>query len=113
MAVRSKPASQSTGRLRGSAGSGATSGPPPRRRQVPSIPTASARAAVDRDRTSQSHGGERLLVVFVAATLIMVVAAALVGAVGQWWVLVPVMVVDLTLTFVVLASIVGMLGDDD
>jgi hypothetical protein len=52
-------------------------------------------------------------VVFTAATLIMVVAAVLVGAVGQWWVLVPVMLVDLTLTFVVIASIVGMLGDGD
>jgi hypothetical protein len=52
-------------------------------------------------------------VVFAVATVTMVVAAVLVGAVGQWWVLVPVMLVDLTLTFVVLASIVGMLGDDD
>jgi hypothetical protein len=51
--------------------------------------------------------------VFGAATLIVVLAAVLVGAVGQWWVLVPVMLVDLLLTFVVLASIVGMLGDDD
>jgi hypothetical protein len=80
---------------------------------VSHTPTASPPSTVHRDRTSQHHGGERLLFVFVAATLIMVLAAVLVGAVGQWWVLVPVMLVDLTLTFVVLASIVGMLGDDD
>jgi hypothetical protein len=74
---------------------------------------ASPRSTVGRERTAQRRGGEQLLLVFVAATLIMVLAAVLVGAVGQWWVLAPVMVVDLTVTFVVLASIVGMLGDAD
>jgi hypothetical protein len=51
--------------------------------------------------------------VFFGATILMVVAVVLVGAVGQWWVLVPVMLVDLTVTFAVLASIVRLLGDDN
>ena len=113
MAVRSRPASPSTRRPGDRAGSGATKGRPRRRGAVGHTPTPSPRSTVGRDRTSQRHGGEQLLFVFVAATLIMVVAAVLVGAVGQWWILVPVMLVDLILTFVVLAAIVGMLGDDD
>ena len=55
----------------------------------------------------------RVLLVFVAATLIMVAAVALVGAVGQWWVLVPVMLVDFILTFIVLALVVQLLGNGD
>lgn len=50
--------------------------------------------------------------VFFAATTIMVVAVVLVGAVEQWWVLVPVMLVDFVVTFAVIASIVRLLGDD-
>jgi hypothetical protein len=64
------------------------------------------------ERPSGWNGGEFLLLVFFGATILMVVAVVLVGAVGQWWVLVPVMLVDLTVTFVVLASIVRLLGDD-
>ena len=113
MAVRSRPASPSTRRLRGPADRGATKDRPRRRRDVSHTPTASRHSTVNRDRTSQRHGDDQLLFVFVAATLLMVIAAVLVGAVGHWWVLAPVMLVDLALTFVVLASIVGMLGDDD
>jgi hypothetical protein len=42
----------------------------------------------------------------------MLVAVVLVGAVHQWWVLVPVMVVDLAVTCAVVTTIVRMLGDD-
>jgi hypothetical protein len=52
-----------------------------------------------------------MLVIFVAATLSMVVAVAVVGAVDRWWILVPVMVLDLALTFVVLAAITYLLAD--
>ena len=45
--------------------------------------------------------------------MIMVVAVVLVGAVVQWWVLVPVMLVDLAVTFVVIATLVHLLGHDD
>jgi hypothetical protein len=50
--------------------------------------------------------------VFVAATVIMVVAVVLVGAVDRTWVLVPVMLVDLVVTFAVIATLVGLIGDD-
>ena len=53
----------------------------------------------------------RVLLAFVAAVMIMVVGVVLVGAVGQWWVLVPVMLVDFIVTFVVLALVVELLGD--
>ena len=53
----------------------------------------------------------RVLRVFTGAMLIMVAAATLVGAVGQWWVLAPVMLVDFILTFIVLALFVGLLGE--
>ena len=55
----------------------------------------------------------RVLLVFVAATLIMVADVALLEAVGQWWVLVPVMLVDFILTFIVLALVVQLLGNGD
>ena len=53
----------------------------------------------------------RVLLAFIAAAMIMVVGVVLVGAVGQWWVLVPVMLVDFIVTFVVLALVVELLGD--
>jgi hypothetical protein len=56
--------------------------------------------------------GDRLLLVFSAATIIMVVAVVLVGAVDRMWVLVPVMLVDLAATFAVIATLVSLLGDD-
>jgi len=52
------------------------------------------------------------LILFVAATLVMVLAVAVVGAVGRWWVLVPAMVLDLMLTVVVIAAITRLLSDD-
>jgi hypothetical protein len=56
--------------------------------------------------------GDYLFLVFFAATMVMVVAVVLVGAVDQMWVLVPVMLVDLTVTFAVVATLVSLLGDD-
>jgi hypothetical protein len=52
-----------------------------------------------------------VLLVFFAAAMIMVLGVVLVGAVGQWWVLVLVMLVDFIVTFVVLALVVELLGD--
>jgi hypothetical protein len=59
-----------------------------------------------------SRSGELLLLVFFIATLTMVAAVVLVGAAGQWWVLLPVMLLDLLATFAVLATIVRLLGAD-
>jgi len=42
----------------------------------------------------------------------MVVAVVLVGAVDRMWVLVPVMLVDLAVTFAVIATLVSLTGDD-
>jgi hypothetical protein len=63
-------------------------------------------------RARDSSGGDRLLIVFTAATLIMVVAIVAVGAVDRAWVLVPVMVIDLVVAFAVTATLVGLMRDD-
>jgi hypothetical protein len=73
--------------------------------------------APTRRRHTQSHGPVRdgvgaLLGVFVAATLIMVAAVIVVGSVGQWWVLVPVMLVDFATTCGVVTYITRLLADD-
>lgn len=53
-----------------------------------------------------------LLSVFLTATLVMVVAVIAVGAVNDWWVLLPVMLVDFGVTFLVVAFIMRLLADD-
>ena len=65
-----------------------------------------------RGRPSPRHGVGQLLSVFLAATLVMVVAVIVVGTVDGWWVLVPVMLVDFATTFGVVAYIARMLVDD-
>jgi hypothetical protein len=81
-------------------------------------PRSAAGLPASRDTVQPSPGagrssrGDRLLLVFVAATVIMVVAVVLVGAVDRAWVLVPVMLVDLVVTFAVIATLVGLIGDD-
>jgi hypothetical protein len=69
------------------------------------------RPASPEPRTSLPDRGIPVLLVFSAAALIMVAAVTLVGAVDQWWVLVPVMLVDFILTFIVLALFVHLLGE--
>jgi hypothetical protein len=119
--VRSTPARPSTRRSRGPVGAEATPSRLRRRDDAPSSPNrveprvvaSPPRPYTESERPSGRNGGEFLLLVFFGATILMVVAVVLVGAVGQWWVLVPVMLVDLTVTFAVLASIVRLLGDDN
>lgn len=53
-----------------------------------------------------------MLLVFLAATLVMVAAVTAIGLVDRWWVLVPVMLVDFAATFSVLAGITRLLADD-
>jgi hypothetical protein len=69
-------------------------------------PSSTARSSFGRDR------GVDLMLIFVAATLLMVVAVAVVTVVDRWWVLVPVMLVDFAATFAVLTSITSLLGDE-
>jgi hypothetical protein len=85
-------------------GSPQTSAPPPT--SPADIRSSSAPGGLSR------WGGDFLFLVFFLAALIMVVAVVLVGAVDQWWVLVPVMLVHLLATFGVLVAIVQLLGTD-
>jgi hypothetical protein len=85
----------------------------PSRRAAAPLPTSpiiarpppGARGPSERDR------GIELLLAFVVAALVMVVAVAIVAVVGRWWVLVPVMLVDFAATFAVIATIVHLLRD--
>ena len=45
--------------------------------------------------------------------LVIVGLAAITAIVGRWWILVPVMAVDLAATAAVLASVVRLLNDGD
>ena len=65
------------------------------------------------DGARQGTASGQLLSVFLAATLVMVAAVIIVGIVGRWWVLVPVMLVDFATTFGVVAYIARLLADDD
>lgn len=56
--------------------------------------------------------GVGLLATFTVATLLMVAAITAVGLVGTWWVLAPVMLVDLGLTIRVVTGIGRLLSDD-
>jgi hypothetical protein len=116
VAVRSKPVRPLASRRRATPAlrtrrpsdvaqrSAQTSAPPPT--SPADIRSSSAPGELSR------WGGDFLLLVFFLAAVIMVVAVVLVGAVDQWWVLVPVMLVHLLATFGVLAAIVRLLGTD-
>lgn len=56
--------------------------------------------------------GVSMLLVFTAATLLMVVAVTVVAIVDRWWVLVPVMLVDFAATCGVIVCITRLLADD-
>jgi hypothetical protein len=66
----------------------------------------------NRRRRSVRDGVGALLLVFVAATLVMVAAVIVVGIVDRLWVLVPVMLVDFATTFGVVTYILRLLADD-
>lgn len=69
--------------------------------------------AAERDAAPLRDHGLSLIAVFTAAMLVMVGLAVLTAIVGQWWILVPVMIVDLAATTAVLASIASLLADGD
>jgi hypothetical protein len=100
------PAARSSGvRRRNDAGHATTRSrrPPSQGRSAPPSPPTQSASLPDR--------GIRVLLAFFGAAMIMVLGVVLVGAVGQWWVLVLVMLVDFIVTFVVLALVVELLGD--
>lgn len=101
---RATPAPQIQRRRDAAGASRQTSAPPP---------TSPAAVRSSSGAEGQSRwGGDFLLLVFFTATVTMVVAVVFVGAVGQWWVLVPVMLVDLVATFAVIVALVQLLGSD-
>ena len=55
--------------------------------------------------------GISLLTIFTAATLLIVALVCVVGSVDRWWILIPVMAVDLVVTGAVLAVMVRLLDD--
>lgn len=54
-----------------------------------------------------------LLGVFTASVLLIVVLVVAAGAVGRWWILVPVMAVDFAVTAAVLVTVAKLLEDAD
>jgi hypothetical protein len=100
------------GRRRGTSGAQARD----RRPRGASHPTvASEPAASAPPRVEETPGpdrGDGMFLIFAAATLLMVVAVVAVTAVNQWWVLIPVMLLDFTITFGVIAAVVLLLKDD-
>ena len=54
-----------------------------------------------------------LLTVFTVAMLAIVGLAVLTAIVARWWILIPVMAVDLTVTAAVLATVVRLMNDGD
>ncbi len=106
--------------------------PPPRRRAAPtgagpprtSIPagprperdaprpvTSPASTGPSSDASPIRDRGISLLAIFTAATLLIVALVCLVGGVDRWWILIPVMAIDLAVTGAVLAVMVRLLDD--
>jgi hypothetical protein len=61
---------------------------------------------------ARAPSAQGLLFAFVIGILAMTVAVVVTNAVGHWWILIPVMCLDLAVTFGVVASIVRLLDDD-
>lgn len=76
-------------------------------------PHASTRAVPDSNSSPIRDRGLTLLTVFTTAMLVIVGLAAITAIVGRWWILVPVMAVDLAATAAVLASVARLMNDGD
>ena len=98
---------------RGSARPPSTSTPAhPRRNRDARRPTSPSGPAVASSEPPQLRDrGITLLTIFTAATLLIVALVWLVGDVDRWWILIPVMAVDLAVTGIVLAAMVRLLDD--
>ena len=77
----------------------------PRPKPPPAPVAPSSESSPIRDR------GISLLAIFTAATLLIVALVCLVGSVDRWWILIPVMAIDLAVTGAVLAVMVRLLDD--
>lgn len=92
---------------------------PARPRRPPALPATRRRPdpgppkVPDRELGPLRDHGLTLLTVFTLAMLVMVGLAVLTAIVGEWWILVPVMTVDLAVTAAVLASLVRLLNSGE
>jgi hypothetical protein len=71
----------------------------------PSIP--------ERQQPPLADHGLTLLIVFTASALFVVALVVLAGAVGQMWILAPIMVADFAVTAAVLVTVAKLLTDAD
>lgn len=95
----------------------ATMRPRPRRQPAPPLsrprPNPGSPQRPEPDAGPLRDRGLTLLTVFTLATLVMIGLATLTAIVGEWWILIPVMTVDLAVTAAVLASLVRLLNSGD
>ena len=76
-------------------------------------PHTSAQSISRRQPSAIRDRGMSLLTVFTVAMLAIVGLAVLTAIVARWWILIPVMAVDLTVTAAVLATVVHLMNDGD
>ena len=78
--------------------------------RVPASPTLEQPDGTSAE-ASDTGRGLLLFVTFVTAIGVMVLAVWLAAAVGEWWILIPVIAVDLIVTSAVMGVVVWMLAD--
>ena len=118
MTVQLEPVPHPASAQRGAA-SGARAGAARLRRRERTAPAGRERQplslrAVPNAAASQparSAGGVGMLLVFTAAVLAVTLAVVILAIANQWWVLVPVMIVDFAMTFGVTAMTLHLLAD--
>jgi hypothetical protein len=80
-------------------------------RARPSDDAARSQSPTATDSGPLRDRGIGLLAVFTTSTLLIVGLVCLVAGVDRWWILIPVMAVDLAVTGAVLAVMIRLLGD--
>ena len=68
-------------------------------------------AGARRGPPPQADHGLTLLIIFTASALLVVALVVLTGAVGQMWILAPIMIVDFAVTAAVLVTVAKLLKD--
>jgi hypothetical protein len=61
----------------------------------------------------QADHGLTLLIIFTSSALLVVVLVVLAGAVGEMWILAPIMVIDFAVTAAVLVTVAKLLEDSN
>src|SRR5437868_6683090 len=83
-------------------------------RENATVSTEKSGPASKRPR-ARHPSAQGLLFAFVIGILLMTVAVVVANAVGRWWILIPVMFVDVAVTFGIIATVARLLfdGGDD